>query len=144
MRYLKAFLAGAIAVLIFHQGMLAILQAVGLTQRGPFSMEPTAPFGVPQVVSAAFWGGLWGIVLLLVLRGVRDAGAWWATAILVGTIATTLVAWFVVAPIKQQPIAGGWRPEAMAAALLVNGAWAVGTAILFRVFRVSGPALRSE
>lgn len=137
MRYLKAFVAGAVAVVVFHQGMLALLHAAGMAQRAPFSMEPTAPFGVPQLVSLAFWGGLWGIVLLLAVRGVKDTGAWWATALIVGTVATTLVAWFVVAPIKQQPIGGGWKPAAMATALLVNGAWALGTAILLRAFRAT-------
>src|SRR3546814_5072860 len=27
----------------------------------PWSMAPVSPFGVPQTLSAAFFGGLWGI-----------------------------------------------------------------------------------
>ena len=35
-RFLFAFIAGFIAVLVFHQGMLTILHAVGFTSRAPF------------------------------------------------------------------------------------------------------------
>jgi hypothetical protein len=141
MDYLKAFGAGAIAVVIFHQGMLAILQAVGLTDRGPFSMQPTAPLGVPQVLSLTFWGGVWGVILFLALRNVSKPLTWWILALIIGTLATTLVAWFVVSPIKGQPIAGGGKPAAIATALLVNGAWALGTTLLLWLFRVP-PRLR--
>jgi hypothetical protein len=44
-----------------------------------------------------------------------------------------LVAWFIVAPLKIQPVAGGFQPAAMVTGLLVNGAWGVGTALLLRL-----------
>ena len=47
-----------------------------------------------------------------------------------GAVALSLVAWFVVAPLKGLPLAGGGRPAAIATALLVNGAWGLGTALL--------------
>jgi hypothetical protein len=135
MRWLKAFVAGAIAVVVFHQGMLALLHATGVTERAPFSMQPTAPLGVPQVLSLAFWGGVWGLVLLLVVRNLTRPAAYWTTAVVVGAVATTLVAGFVVAPLKGQPITGGGKASLFAIGLLVNGAWAFGTALLFRLLR---------
>ena len=48
---------------------------------------------------------------------------------LFGAIAPTLVAWFVVASIKGQPIAAGWQPFRMLTGLIINGAWGVGTGL---------------
>ncbi|MEH2154212.1 hypothetical protein [Nostoc sp.] len=44
------------------------------------------------------------------------------------------MAWFVVAPLKGQPLAGGWKLVGIVTGLLVNGAWGVGTAGLLRLF----------
>jgi hypothetical protein len=64
-RILLGFAAGRLAVPVFHQAALALLHATGI---GPaaWNMVPVPPFGVPALLSAAFWGGLWGIVLALV------------------------------------------------------------------------------
>ncbi len=132
-RVILGFVSGFVAVLLFHQVMLGLLKVVGLTDRGPFPFQPTAPFGIPQVVSAAFWGGLWGIILAFVERKFGRGSAYWTAALLFGALALSLVAWFVVLPLKGQPAAGGWDPAAMAAALLVNGAWGVGTAMLLKL-----------
>ena len=50
MRLLRPFVAGVLAVLVFHQGALAMLYALGVTQRSTFVLTPTAPLGVPQVL----------------------------------------------------------------------------------------------
>ena len=55
-------------------------------------------------------------------------------AIVFGAIAPTLVAWFVVAPLKHQPIAGGWKPAAMTIGPIVNACWGFGTALFYRLF----------
>ncbi len=47
-------------------------------------------------------------------------------------LSPNVVAWFVVAPLKNQPLAGGFQPAAMVTGLLVNAAWGVGTALLLR------------
>src|SRR2546421_687169 len=61
------FISGAVSVLLFHQGAAALLQALALTPRVPYSLEPTAPFGIPQLWSLAFWGGVWGVLLAAAL-----------------------------------------------------------------------------
>ena len=134
-RIALSFIAGFVAVLVFHQAMLACLHAIGLTAGTPWAFEPVPPLGVPRVISSAFWGGVWGIVFAFVEPRFPRGAGYWIAAILFGALALTLVAWFVVAPLKGAPIAGGWKPAAMATGLLVNGAWGFGTALLLRFIK---------
>jgi hypothetical protein len=129
-RTLKPFVAGFVSTLIFHQGVLAMLHAAGRTPRAPYDLSPTWPFGLPQVVSLACWGGLWGIVLWPLIRSSRS---YWATAVALGALAPSAVALFVVFPLKQRPVAGGWDPAILGGALLLNGAWGLGVALLMRM-----------
>lgn len=131
-RLAVAFIAGALAVLVFHQGMLGLLNAAGVTPALPYDTRPVAPLAVPQIWSIAFWGGIWGIVFAFVEPYLGRGWLYFLGATLFGAIALTLVAWFVVAPLKGLPIAGGWRAPAIATGLLVNGAWGLGTALLLR------------
>ena len=107
------FLAGAAAVLLFHQSALTLLHSLQLARSAPFSFTPTKPFGVPLLWSLAFWGGVWGVVFAAALARLDGARLMVAATVL-GAIAPTLVAWFVVAPLKGQPVAAGWAPAAMA------------------------------
>ena len=120
MRHLRWFIAGALAVPLFHQVMLAILNATGVVARAPFAMTPTKPFGVPQVVSLSFWGGVWGIILGLILDRITSRRKYWLVALVFGAIAPTLVAGLVVAPLKGQPAGGD--AKMLAVGLLVNAA----------------------
>lgn len=135
MKWLRWFIAGALAVPLFHQVLLAILNAAGWVARQPYAMTATKPFGVPQVISLAFWGGVWGVLLGLVLMRVRmsiaNRSAYWLVALVFGAIAPTLVAMFVVAPLKGRPPGGDAKTFAIG--LLVNAAWGVGTAALYRL-----------
>jgi len=128
-----SFVAGAVAVVPFHQGMLLLLNIAGLTPARPFAMAPTQPFGVPVVLSLAFWGGVWGIPLLLFLWRRPTGQAYWLAALAFGIVFPTLVAWFVVAPLKGLPVAAGWQPMRMLVGPLVNGAWGLGAALFLRL-----------
>jgi hypothetical protein len=131
---LKSFLAGFLSTLIFHQGLLALLHAAGATDRRPYAVTPTPPFGVPAVISLAFWGGVWGILLWLAIRSAVGT-AYWLLATVLGAVAPSIVALFVVFPLKGQPVAGGWQPAILVGALLLNGAWGFGVALFLRLFR---------
>ena len=131
-RLLIAFVAGFLAVLLFHQSMLALLHAVSFTPRSPYPTMPTQPFGVPQIWSLAFWGGVWGIVFALLAPYFGQGVRYWIAVLLFGALGPTLVSWFVVLPLKGQPLAGGWQPTAMVTGLLVNAAWGLGTALLLQ------------
>lgn len=133
MRFLKSFAAGFLSTLVFHQGLLAVLFAAGATPRRPWATAPVAPFGVPSVVSLAFWGGTWGILLWEILRRKTGRARWVAAAVL-GALLPTLVALFVVFPLKGLPVAGGWKPDILVGALLLNGAWGLGVVVFMRLF----------
>lgn len=125
------FIAGFFGVLIFHQSLWVVLYHVGMIppDRPAWSMNPTAPFGVPYVISQSFWGGLWGAALAPWLD--RFSGArYWASWILIGAVALTLTALYLVSWIKGQPMPPLW--PRFYYALLVNGAWGFGTALLLR------------
>ncbi|MGE5346444.1 MAG: hypothetical protein ACM3JH_10850, partial [Acidithiobacillales bacterium] len=122
-----------LSTLLFHQGVLALLHGAGRTTRRPWVLTPTPPFGVPSVVSLAFWGGLWGILLWRIVRGVSGARHW-LLAILLGAILPTAVAFLVVLPLKGLPVGGGWKPDLLVGALLLNGAWGAGVVLLMRLF----------
>jgi hypothetical protein len=131
------FVAGFLATLIFHQGLWSIFNHTGVIplDRPAWQLDPIPPFGVPSVLSKAFWGGLWGLALAAVLAHL-DGAAYWAAWILVGAVALTLVAFFVVPPLKGEPMqAMGPR---FLIGLAVNGAWGFGTALLLRLFGAVG------
>jgi len=132
MAYLKAFFAGFLSTLVFHQGGLAVLHGLKMTPRNPWVMAPTPPMGVPSVISLAFWGGLWGIALWLMIRG-SGGSKYWLLAVVLGAILPTLVAFFVVFPMKGLPVGGGWKPDLIVGALLLNGAWGLGVALFLRL-----------
>ena len=137
MQIAKAFIAGLIAVLVFHQGALAVCNAAGLAQHAPFQTAATAPFGVPQFVSLAFWGGAWGVVLTPLTKRLTPGLAYWFGTILLGAVLPSLVAWMLVAPLKGQPLGLGWHPATIATALIVNAAWGYGVALLLRLAGVT-------
>ena len=122
------FIAGALAVLLFHQGAVALLHSLGFTPRAPYNMQATQPFGVPQIWSITFWGAVWGVVLAASLARL-DGARLVAASLVFGAVLPTLGAWFVVAPLKGQPMAGGFAPMSMMIGPIVNGAWGLGTGI---------------
>ncbi|MEO6958404.1 MAG: hypothetical protein ABI081_00260 [Burkholderiaceae bacterium] len=129
-RYLLGFAAGFVAVLVFHQGMLTLLRAIHFISVAPFPLDPTSPFGVPKIWSLAFWGGIWGVVFVLLERSFpRHLLSYLIAAIVFGAIGPSLVAWFVVSPIKGLPMGGGFHSAGVITALSINGAWGLGTAL---------------
>jgi hypothetical protein len=132
--------AGFVSVLVFHQGTVFLMHHLaGLFGTPGYSFRPTGSFGVPSVLNAAFWGGVWGIAIAALLRWRRD----WPdllTGLLVGAIGATLVGYTLVAALKGLPLMGGWDPARWWRGMLVNGAFGFGTALLLRPFRIRGPA----
>jgi hypothetical protein len=126
------FLAGAVAVLAVQQPALGFFHWLGWAQNPPYRMNPTQPFGVAQVWSNAFFGGLWGIVLAAAASRFRMPVL--LLGLLVGAIALPLVGWFVVAPIRGQPVAQGFNLARMWFSPLINGIWGLGAAFFWRAF----------
>jgi hypothetical protein len=127
MRVFLGFIAGAIAVLTFHQGMVAALHAAGWVQFAPYPTAPVPPFGVPRIADLCFWGGLYGAVFGLAMP--RFTWPAWLNGLILGVIAA-LVGMFIVAPLKGLPIAGGWAPANILRSLVINGFWGLGVGII--------------
>ncbi len=126
-RALFGFIAAAISVLTFHQGMIAFLHALGVSPYTAYGMYPMPPWGVPLLADLCFWGGLYGLVFGLLLP--QFAWPTWLCGIVLGIIAA-LVGMFVVAPIKGAPIANGWHAWPIARSLLINGFWGLGVGLI--------------
>jgi hypothetical protein len=136
------FIAGALAVLAFHQVMVFLLSTVGLIQSRVYVMRGVPPFGVPTIVSQMFWGGLWG----LLFAAIADTLPHWPRLLLgfsFGVLGPVLANWFVVAPLKGMPVAAGWVPQYMLAGILINGFWGVGVMLIYAGLHrwASGPHL---
>ena len=131
--FVKAFIAGFVSTLAFHQGVLALLYFAGAVPHAPYDLRAVPPLGLPAVISLAFWGGVWGAAIWSLLKHVGGA-AYWVWAVVVGAIGPSAVALFIVYPLKGMPVAGGWDPKLLGTALLLNGTWGLGLALLMRLF----------
>jgi hypothetical protein len=130
--HVRAFIAGFISTLVFHQGVLQLLYLGGAIPNPAWDMKATPPLGVPSVLSLAFWGGVWGIVIWLLVQ--RQVGMKrWLMATVWGAVLPSLVALFVVFPLKGMPVAGGFDPKILIGALILNGAWGFGVALFMRL-----------
>jgi hypothetical protein len=132
---IAGFIAGFLGILVFHQLGFFIANELGLLKVPLYSPRPVAPFGVPAILSSAFWGGLWGIVGSYVAPRVPSAvdGPWgW---ILFAGVLVTLVNWFVVLPIKGAPIGGGFRMPGVVVVPLVYAFWGFGMWMIFGLVR---------
>ena len=128
-RALLGFAAAAVSVLTFHQGVWALLHAAGLMAPAPYPTDPVPPLGVPRIVNFCFWGGLYGAAFGLALPRLPRRAPLWLLGLGLGLLAT-LVLWFVVAPLKGQPMAGGFAPQRMLVTALIHGAWGIGVGLI--------------
>jgi len=150
-RIAVGFVAGFLAVLTFQSGLVAILHAAGAVPFAPWSLAPVPPFGVPRSLSAAFWGGLWGIAYALLEPRLTARLGWWLGGLAFGAVLPVLVLWFVVLPLKGQPIGGGFAPPSrVLLTVVIHAAFGLGTAVIFRLGlrlagrRASSPAILSD
>ncbi|HXW27391.1 MAG TPA: hypothetical protein VEK73_21770 [Xanthobacteraceae bacterium] len=124
------FVAGFISVLVFQNGAVAILHALGYAPP-PFRYDLTKPLSVPQIWSGAFWGGIWGIVFGLIEKRFPQDAMYYLACFAFG-ILPTLVLWFVVFPIKGLPMAAGWDPTRMLIQFVVHGCFGLGIGVLLK------------
>ena len=130
--YLRAFIAGFVSTLVFHQGLLQLLHIAGVVPNDAWNMSAVPPLGVPAVLSLAFFGGLWGCVLWLIIKRWHGAKHWLHAA-LWGAIGPSALALLVVFPMKGIEIPVDGYPKIIAGALLLNGVWGLGVALLMRM-----------
>ncbi len=134
MKWLLAFVAGFVSTLVFHQGLLELLHLLGVVPFPAWNMAPVPPLHVPSVLSLAFWGGLWGVALWAMIRH-QQGGRRWLWGAILGALLPSIVALFVVFPLKGMPLAGGFDPKLIIGALLLNGVWGLGVVGLMKLYR---------
>lgn len=127
---LSLFIAGFLATMIFHQAVAGLWYIGGMAPTPPYNFHPTAPFGVPQIWSLAFWGGVWGILYGWVENKFPSGAPYWIAAIVFGAIAPTLFGRIVVAPIKHLPI--DLALPGLIRGFEINGVWGLGVAAFLR------------
>jgi membrane protease YdiL (CAAX protease family) len=138
-RALIGFGAGFIAVVIFFQLGLLILYWLGAISDPPPDMTPTRPFGVPTLLSGAFFGGLWGILFAFLERRFPRGVGYWVASLLFGAVILDLGLWFVVAPLKGFALGFGFEPKDVAIAIFLQSVWGIGMGILYRLALPSPP-----
>ncbi|MFI5015123.1 MAG: hypothetical protein ACHQAY_22540 [Hyphomicrobiales bacterium] len=141
-RAVLGFVAGFVTVLTIFQLGILLLYWFGALSNPPSYMSPTAPFGaptapfgVPSLFSAAFFGGLWGILFAFAEPRFPQGPAYWVTAFLFGAILLDLVLWFVVAPLKGRPLGYGFAPRGMSIGVFLHGVWGGGMGLIYRMTR---------
>lgn len=126
----KAFIAGFLSTLIFHQGLLGLLFLASVVPKAPYNLSPVGLLGVPSVVSLSFFGGLWGIVIWKLVSK-HSRAKLWMRSIVFGAIGPSAVALLIVFPLKGIEVGLIMIPFA----LILNGVWGFGVTLLMKLFR---------
>jgi hypothetical protein len=134
-----SFVAGALAMVTFHQAAVGLFHAFGMFPVPPFELGPTGPLRVPKVVNGAFWSGLWGILFLLIcLPRMRRVMPGWVAGLAFGFTVPVAVLFFVVAPLKGQPVAFAQPWGSMLRIALAHAFWGLGMVLLWQGMREPG------
>jgi hypothetical protein len=128
------FVAGAISVLVFHQGMVLILHLMKQVPNFPWNTATFrgGPFPIPVIVNQMFWGGLWGVgfaafaglipVAHNVLRGV-----------VYGLLGPALLGNGILVPLfKGGAFLWGFQPPRILISALIASAFGAGMAVIYR------------
>ncbi len=135
---LFGFIAGALAVLVFHQTMILVLHLMKQTPNFPWSMRPTTPFGIPAIVNSMFWGGLWGSVFAVIGHAI-PGGAAWVRGIMFGLLGPWLLGNGILVPLfKGGPFLFGFAVPRMIIGALIGSAFGLGVALILGVIRRRG------
>ena len=123
MRAFLGFVAGALAILTFHQGLVEALHLLGLAPQAAFRTTPVMPLNVPTIVSLCFWGGLYAMVFNIIRPHLRVP--LWLCGLGLGLVSAA-ISMIIIAPIKGNPIAFDGQTWPIVRSLLVNGFWGLG------------------
>ncbi len=100
----------------------------GIAPIMPYNINPTDPLGVPSVLSLAFFGGIWGILVGFFIEN-NVPKKFWSKAIIFGSIGPTAVAFLVVFPIKGIAI----NPIFIPFGLFLNAVWGLGLGLFIKL-----------
>lgn len=126
------FLAGAIAVVTVHELVKLLVVQAGLISVTPWSMAPVAITGVPAIVSATFWGGLWA-ALFAAIAHLIPGNSLTIKGLIFGVLGPALLGVFILVPLIKGsgPIFFGGAPAPLIAVTLILASWGAATGWLY-------------
>jgi len=129
------FIAGTIAVVTVQEIIDYALYAAGVFPRAPWSSEPAAMTGVPQFVSDAFWGGLWGVLFAL-LSDKLPGGSLTVKGLIFGIVGPAILGVFILVPLitGRFPLFFGFDPKMLASVLLILAGFGAAMGWLYGFF----------
>ena len=92
------FFAATIAVVTVHEIIKAILFQAGLIPLVPWSLSPVPVTGLPHIISAMFWGGVWGVLFVLTYRMIPGNGPT-MKGLIFGIIGPAVLGVFILVPL---------------------------------------------
>ncbi len=130
---LLGFIAGALAVVVFHQGMILLLYLMKQTPNFPWNLKGSVgPLGVPVLVNQMFWGGLWGVLFAAIVHMIPIAHNVLRGAVY-GLLGPFLLGGgFLVPLIKGGPMFWNWTGQRWIVGGLIGTAFGAGVALILR------------
>jgi hypothetical protein len=121
------FVAGAAAMLTFHQAAVALFAAYDAYPVGAFNTAAVGPLGVPGFVSGAFWSGVFGAVFagLFQPRMERVMPRWLAGPVYCATVPITVL-FLILAPLRGFPLAFGMPATLVLNVIIAHAMWGFG------------------
>ncbi len=130
---LLGFAAGAIAVVTVHELINFLLLQAGVFPRVPWSMEPAAMTGLPQIVSDMFWGGLWGGLFALIQDSIPGGGNLTIKGLIFGIVGPAIIGVFILVPLitGRFPLFFAGDPKLIISVLLILAGFGAGMGWLY-------------
>lgn len=131
---LIGFIAGFLATVIFHQGLLELFFRLGIISfNKAYSIKPTYPFGIPAFISSSFWGGIWGIIGLFVFRNYITKKRFFLLFSIFDGIFPPLIYCVVVVPVKHIDPSTIFYPKRLLLMFIINFIFGFGTALIIKI-----------
>lgn len=133
------FVAAAVAVVSVHQAIVWLLDASGLIERQAWSMAPVEPWGVPTLVNAMFWGGLWGAVMAALFDSLPGRTTL-QKGLLFGWAIFAFANCLLIPLIKGSPLIYGFDLAKLLSVFLILSGFGIASALIYDWMRRSRTA----
>jgi hypothetical protein len=128
------FIAGAISVLVFHQGMILLLYLMKQTPNFPWdtAIFRGGPVPIPRIVNQMFWGGLWGVGFAA-LGGLIPIANTALRGAVYGLLGSFLLGNGILVPLfKGGAYFWGLQPMRMVISALIAASFGAGVALIYK------------